>query len=100
MLASIVLSTPQSGQEEVWEQFINEVLRRLTLTEIFVYSAAFLAPMLYVVFEVADAYRKKEIKLNAKEVSAQMHGIEKVFLTSIFILLLTLIAYVGANSDS
>lgn len=100
VLASIALSTPKNGQGEIWEQFIYEILRRLTLTEIFVYSAAFLAPMLYVIFDVIDAYKNKNIELTIKEVSQQMRGIDKVFLTSIIILILTLIAYSGANTDS
>lgn len=100
VLASIVLSTPKIGQGEIWEQFIQEILRRLTLTEIFVYSAAFLAPMLYVIFDVVDAYKNNKIELTIKEVSQQMRGMDRVFLTSIFILILTLIAYSGSNTDS
>lgn len=100
VLASIALSTPTIGQGEVWEQFMQEALRRLTLTEIFVYSAAFLAPMLYVIFDVVDAYKNKKIELTMSEVSHQMRGMDKVFLTSISILILTLIAYAGASTDS
>lgn len=100
VLASIALSTPKIGQGEIWHQFIQEVLRRLTLSEIFVYSATFLAPMLYVIFDVVDAYKNNKIELTLKEVSQQMRGMDKVFLTSIFILILTLIAYSGANTGS
>lgn len=100
VLASIALSTPKIGQGEIWEQFFQEILRRLTLTEIFVYSAAFLAPMLYVIFDVVDAYKNNKIELTIKEVSQQMRGMDKVFLTSIFILILTLISYSGANTGS
>lgn len=100
ILAIIALSTPKIGQGEVWEQFLQEVLRRLTLTEIFVYSAAFLAPMLYVIFEVVDAYKNNKLELTVRDISHEMRGMDKVFLTSIFILILTLIAYSGANTDS
>lgn len=100
VLASIVLSSPKIGQDDVWSQFFHEVLRRLTLTEMFVYSAAFLAPMLYVVFEITEAYKKNEIHLTVKDITTMMRGIEKVFLTSIFILILTLIAYAGATAGS
>lgn len=100
VLTSIALSTPKIGQGEVWEQFAQEIFRRLTLTEIFVYSAAFLAPMLFVVFEVFDSYKNKKIELTLREVSQEMRGIDRVFLTSIIILILTLIAYSGANTGS
>ncbi len=100
VLASVALSTPRMGQGEIWQQFIEEILRRLTLSEIFVYSATFLAPMLYVIFDVVDAYRINKIDLTIKEVSQQMRGMDKVFLTSLFILILTLIAYSGANTGS
>lgn len=100
VLASIALSTPKIGQGEIWHQLFQEILRRVTLTEIFVYSAAFLAPMLYVVFDVVDAYKTNKIDLTIREVSQQMRGMDKVFLSSIFILILTLIAYSGANTDS
>lgn len=100
VLVSIALSSPKTGGGEVWKQFFDEVLRRLTLTEMFVYSAAFLAPMLYVVFEVYEAYEKKEVKLTLKDINGVMRGIEKVFLTSIIILILTLIAYAGANTNN
>ena len=100
VLASIALSTPTIGKDAIWGQFIHEVLRRLTLTEVFVYSAAFLAPMLYVIFEVVDAYKNSKLELTVKDISHEMRGMDKVFLTSIFILILTLIAYSGANTDS
>lgn len=100
VLASILLSTPRIGDGEVYEQFFSEIVRRLSLTEIFVYSAAFLAPMLYVVFEVIDSYKSNKHELSVKEVGLQMRGMDKVFLTSIVILILTLIAYSGANTGS
>lgn len=100
VLASIALSTPKIGKGDVWTQFYEEILRRITLSEMFVYSAAFLAPMLYVVFEVVQSYKNAKFELTIKEVSQQMRGMESVFLTSIVILILTLIAYSGANSGS
>ena len=100
VLASITLSTPKVVQGDVCAQCIQEVLRRLTLAEIFVYSAAFLAPMLYVIFEVVDAYKNRKLELSVKDISHEMRGMDKVFLTSIFILILTLIAYSGASTGS
>lgn len=99
VLTNILLSTPKNGDEELWEQFVQEILRRLTLTEMFVYTAAFLAPMLYVVFEVLDAYNNNKIELTIREVSQEMRGIDKVFITSMIILILTIIAYSAGNAD-
>lgn len=56
--------------------------------------------MLFVVFEVFDSYKNKKIELTLREVSQEMRGIDRVFLTSIIILILTLIAYSGANTGS
>ena len=55
---------------------------------------------LYVVFDVFRAYKDNEIQLTMKEVSNQMRGMEGVFLTSMAILILTLIAYAGANTNN
>ncbi|MGE0213002.1 MAG: hypothetical protein AB7S41_15005 [Parvibaculaceae bacterium] len=100
VLVSIALSSPVAGKGEVWRQFLNKILEKLTLTEMFVYSAAFLAPVLYVVFDVFRAYKDNEIQLTLRELSSQMRGMEGVFLTSVVILILTLIAYAGANTNN
>lgn len=100
VLASIFLSSPEAGKGEVWNQFMSKVMEKLTLAEMFVYSAAFLAPVLYVVFDVFRAYKDNEIRLTMKAVSNQMRGMEGVFLTSMVILILTLIAYAGASTNN
>lgn len=100
VLASIALSSPSAGKDDLWSQFLGKVMEKLSLTEMFVYSAAFLAPVLYVVFDVFRAYKDNEIQLTMRHVSSQMRGMEGVFLTSMGILILTPIAYAGANTNN
>jgi hypothetical protein len=65
----------------------------------FVYSASFLAPVLYVVFDILSDFKEGDVKFEKKAISNYLRGMQSVFISSIFILILTLLAYASAKSD-
>ena len=81
------------------DQFQLEVLASFTISEMFVYSAAFLTPVLYVVFDIVKNYNEGDLKSEREDLVVYMRGMQGVFLSSIVILILTLLAYASAKSD-
>ncbi|MBZ0130233.1 MAG: hypothetical protein K8F59_14065 [Rhodobacteraceae bacterium] len=99
VIAGILLSQPSENAGDVASQFQIEVLANFTISEMFVYSAAFLAPVLYVVFDIIKNYNDGDLKLDKQDLANHMRGMQWVFLSAICILILTLLAYASAKSD-
>lgn len=99
VIAGILLSSPTENSVDVATQFQIEVLANFTISEMFVYSAAFLAPVLYVVFDIIKNYNEGDLKLDKQNLANHMRGMQWVFLSAIVILIFTLLAYASAKSD-
>jgi hypothetical protein len=99
VIGAILLSKPTSKNGDLAGQFQLEVLANFTITEMFVYSASFLAPVLYVVFDILSDFKEGDVKFEKKAISNYLRGMQSVFISSIFILILTLLAYASAKSD-
>lgn len=99
VIGGILLSRPKPDSGQITDQFQLEVLASFTIAEIFVYSAAFLAPVLYVVFDILKRYNEGELRLEREDLANHMRGMQGVFLSSIAILILTLLAYASSKSD-
>lgn len=89
--------TPENGSAS--DQFQMQVWSTFTINEMFIYAAAFLAPVLYVVFDIVKQYNEGDLKLDRADLAHHMRGMQAVVLVSIVILLLTLLAYASAKSD-
>jgi hypothetical protein len=98
-IGGILLSRPDVTSGNVAGQLHSEVLASFTIAEMFVYSAAFLAPVLYVVFDVIKQLNDGDLKFQREGLNNHMRGMQGVFLSSIVILILTLLAYGSAKSD-
>ncbi|MGC1498106.1 MAG: hypothetical protein WA790_20035 [Sulfitobacter sp.] len=99
VIGGILLSRPDSSQGDIAGQLQLEVLTSFTIAEMFVYSAAFLAPVLYVVFDLIKQLNEGDLKLRSEDLRNHMRGMQGVFLSSVVILILTLLAYGSAKSD-
>lgn len=99
VIAGILLSSPVQNDQTIQEQFASTVLARFTLSEMFVYAAAFLAPVLYVVFDIIRAINDGSIKLNKRDLDGHLRGMQGVFLSAMGILVLTLLAYASEKTD-
>lgn len=99
VIAGILLSRPSENAGDVASQLQIEVLANFTISEMFVYSAAFLAPVLYVVFDIIKNFNDGDLKLDKQDLMNHMRGMQWVFLSAIVILILTLLAYASAKSD-
>ncbi len=99
VIGGILLSRPDLENGTVVGQLQIEVLASFTISEMFVYSASFLAPVLYVVFDVVKHFNEGDLKLEREDLKNHMRGMQGVFLSSIVILILTLLAYGSAKSD-
>lgn len=65
----------------------------------FVFTAAFIAPMLYVVFDFAKKFRDKEAQLKRQDIEEEMRGMEGIFLSAIGLVIIALMAYASHKSD-
>lgn len=99
VIGGILLSRPDVSSGSVASQLHLEVLASFTIAEMFVYSASFLAPVLYVVFDVLKRFNDGDLKFERKDLNNYMRGMQGVFLSSVVILILTLLAYGSAKSD-
>ena len=99
VIGGLLLSKPDASIESVAGQFQLKVVASFTISEMFVYSAAFLAPVLYVVFDIINSYNQGDLKIERDDLKRYMRGLQGVFLSSIAILILTLLAYSSAKSD-
>jgi hypothetical protein len=75
-----------------------QVFSTVTISELFVYTAAFLAPLLYVVFDILERMRRKEMKKDIDAILNHTRGMSWIFLWAFIILFLTLQAYVSAKT--
>ena len=92
VFASILLSQT-GGEDNLTNQIQNEIFARLTISEMFIYSASFLSPVLYVVFDVLDDLKSGNIGGNVRDITSHLRGMQWVFLSALGILLVTLLAY-------
>lgn len=100
IFASLLLGAPTSIEGELHAHFFDNLKAKLYISEIFIYSAAFVSPVLYVVFDMLRALKDNEMRLNLTDISRTMRGMEGVVLTAIIILLLSSIAYSGSKFES
>jgi hypothetical protein len=63
----------------------------------FVYSAAFLAPVLFFVFDIAEKLRDGDLKF--EDLGRHMRGVQWISLAAFIILILTLLAYTSSRSN-
>lgn len=94
-----MLSKPNPQGAPISNQLHLEVLANFTITEMFVYTASFLAPVLYVIFDVLKQVEDGTLKPQVKEVQKYLRGMQSVIISALMILLLTLLAYSSAKSD-
>lgn len=99
VIAGILLSSPEADGGAVASQFQTKVLASFTISEMFVYAASFLAPVLYVVFDIIKNFNEGDLKLGREELANHMRGMQGVTLSSLVILILTLLAYASEKSD-
>lgn len=99
VIGGVLLSRPNVETGSVSDQFQLQILSIFTINEMFIYTAAFLAPVLYVVFDIFKQYSEGDLKFERADLAHHMRGIQWVVLVSILILLLTLLAYASAKSD-
>jgi hypothetical protein len=99
VIAGILLSSPEANKGSVADQFQSKVLASFTISEMFVYTAAFLAPVLYVVFDIVKNFNDGDLRLDRKDLANHMRGMQGVTLSSLVILILTLLAYASEKSD-
>jgi hypothetical protein len=99
VIASVLLSSPASSASSVGQQFQDDILKSFSISEMFVYTAAFISPMLYVLFDVIRLIKDEEIPAKRKNIEDELRGMEAVFLTAIFLIIITLLAYASFKSD-
>ena len=102
VIAAILLSSPKehTGDDQTTAgQFIGEILSAFTISEMFVYTAAFIAPMLYVVFDFIKKLKEEEVQLKRQDIEEEMRGMEGIFLSAIGLIIVTLMAYASHKSD-
>ena len=99
VIGGILLSSPKNNSAPTGSQFQIEVLASFTINEMFVYTAAFLAPVLYVVFDVVKRLADGDLAFRPKDLKDHLRGMQGVFLSAIVILIVTLLAYASAKSD-
>lgn len=99
VIGGILLSKPIENEAPIVDQFQIDVLASFTISEMFVYSAAFISPVLYVIFDIIRNYNEDGVKLDLKDLSKYLRGMQGVVLSSVFILILTLLAYASSKSD-
>lgn len=99
VIGAILLSRPTQGEGSASGQFKLQILSSFTLAEMFVYTSAFLAPVLYVVFDIVKLHSDGDLKFERSDLANHMRGMQGVVLASIAILILTLLAYAAAKSD-
>lgn len=97
VISGILLSSP-NDEEQVAQQLQGTVLSNFTISEMFVYSAAFLAPVLFVVFDIVKSFREGDLK--PADLTKHMRGMQWVVLSAIAILMLTLLAYSSSKTDA
>lgn len=57
---AILFSTPEASDLELWEKFKASLRLSYTVSDVFVYSAAFLSPLLLIIFEKYNAMAYEE----------------------------------------
>lgn len=99
VFAALIMSKMQAGVPMV-EQVAAPVIETFSFTEAFVYTATFVSPMLYMMFDFI--YKLKDLK-SMREVHQLLHnmrGLPWIILSSLVLLGITLLAFGSAKSDS
>lgn len=94
IILSVALSKVPSGEGDIFSKFMAKLGEGLTVSELFVYSASFLTPLIYIIFE---RYAKMEMEESfAKKFSEAFKvfkGYQIIWFVSAFFLLMTAIGF-------
>ncbi len=93
-----ILQNKRDAGVELATDLQIQVFSTVTISELFVYTAGFIAPLLYVVFDILERMRKKELKKDIDAILNHTRGMSWIFLWAFAILFLTLQAYVSAKT--
>lgn len=98
VFAAVIMSKLQAGVP-VADQVAAPVIENFSFTEAFVYTASFVSPMLYLIFDFV--YKLKDLKSirDLHQLLHNMRGMPWIILSSLVLLGITLLAYGSAKSD-
>jgi hypothetical protein len=97
VFAAIIMSQAQAGSEA--EQVKAGFLEGVSFTEAFVYTAAFVSPVLYMLFDFLHKLSGLKTIRELKQLLHNMRGMPWIILSSLILLGVTLLAYGNAKSN-
>ncbi len=98
IFAGIVMTKMQSGAD-VGEQVQTGILGTISFTEVFVYTASFVSPLLYMLFDFLRKLKGLKSIRELQQLLHNMRGMPWIILSSLVLLGITLLAYGSAKSD-
>lgn len=96
IILSVALSQIPEGSDNIFTKFMQKLGEGLTVSELFVYSASFLTPLIYIIFEryskieMEESFKKKLTEAITMKV---FRGYHLLWFTSAFFLLMTAIGF-------
>lgn len=98
---SILLGVPTDDSDggNVFYQVLMRFKESFPLSEAYVYTAAFIAPILYVVFDLYRNLHSRDLIFDNKSIKKHLRGMQWIFLSSSIILFLTVISYSASKAD-
>lgn len=97
VFAAIIMSQGQVGTEA--EQVKEGVLKQVSFTEAFVYTASFVSPILYMLFDFLHKLSGLKTIRELKQLLHNMRGMPWIILSALILLGVTLLAYGNAKSN-
>jgi hypothetical protein len=102
VIFAVLFSIIPEGDASIEQKFVEGIRKCLSVSELFVYAASFLSPLLYIIFE---KYRATEIEHSkgsriSETFKRVFDGYQTMFFSAIVILVLTAAAYTAAKTSS
>lgn len=98
VFAAIFMSKPDAATD-ISEHVQSGALSSVSFTEVFVYTASFVSPLLYLIFDFLKRLKNLKSIRDLQQLIHNMRGMPWIILSSLVLLGITLLSYGSAKAD-
>lgn len=99
IIFTLFLSKPENQNADIPDQFFGELWEIFSLEEMFVYSAVFLSPVIYIALDLIREIREDNVQLKLEDIKKYLRGFGFLFFSAIALLIITAVTFSAAKID-
>lgn len=104
LVFAVLFSAVPKDSNDIWSSFFSDLFSAITISELFVYSASFIAPLLYIGLSRYWSYEDGSDNEFAKKISqvkgSLFKGYSFLFLIGIIVIILTGMVFASEKTDA